>query len=174
MALDELVAAACKSDHAAHKKLLSLFSRAAAGKENGSPKEITTAALQCLKAAQTNLASHSSRPDWVLQNASLGQASLAALEAQAVGAARWQLLPLRYNFVKRLVTAGGHDAAWQEAHLLHNQLDSCDAPQTAEAANIAVGAVLMLLLCCLEAPGLASTKLKASLRAVLVFNHWLG
>ncbi|GAB4818181.1 hypothetical protein N2152v2_005227 [Parachlorella kessleri] len=173
MALDELVAAACKLDQTAHKKLLSLFGSAAAGKENGNPKEIKAAALQCLKAAQSHLASRNSAPDWVMQNASLGQASLAALEAQAVGAARWQLLPLRYNFVKRLVAAGGHEAAWQEAHVLHVQLDSCDPPQTAEAANIAVGAVLMLLLCCVEAPGLASTKLTASLRAVLGLNQWL-
>lgn len=167
---------------AAVKRLTQLLCRAAPGKENCSGEELRTAALQALKAAQARLGEAGADASVATQHAALGRAALAALEACPGAASAASLVPLHYNFVKRLVAARSYETAWAEATALHARLagngstagTAAAPPRTAEAANVAVGAVLMLLLCCVDSPALGGAKLLEALQAAQSLEPWLG
>ena len=181
--LEELVAAAlAKPEGPALQRLLHALG--SDGKENSGAggKAARAAALQCFKQAQARLAEAGASGSSAAAYATLASAALAALEAQSPAgtAAAAQLLPLRYNYVKRLVAARRYDAAWREAATLHAQLGAGasggggGAQRTPEAAAIAVGAVLMLLLCCVEGgPAADGPQLAPSVEAARALGPWL-
>ena len=147
--LAELAAAYAAGKPAATGPLVAALNKAAAGgKENGNGQR--NAALQCLKACQAALAPGAAA-DAVAAAAAVGRAALGALAATGPPAAAAQLAGWRYNFARRLVSCKAFADAHAEAALLFQALrDQPGGGGGGEAANLAVGTVLTLVLCCVE------------------------
>lgn len=166
---------------------------AAVGKENGGAggsgtKTIRAAALQAFKTVQQQLAAQKLGREERDALVELGRASLASLAAP--GGAAAHLTVLRYNFVRRLMGLQQYEAALEEGLLLHNQLCAEHSGGTQgsaarllppaggvqvppEAANLAVGTVLTLVLCCVEGQLLGSQALATVLQAARDLPAWL-
>lgn len=181
--LDTLIAAACKPDRApesqaALENLVEAFGDLQLGKENGSSnssKQFKASALQCFKGAQAILNKNSIEHELLLNYVSLGSSSLATVEALSAGNNKAQLLPLRYNFIKRLVVLKLYETAWDEASVLSGIIEDIRRPadKSSDTANIAIGAVLMMLLCWIEDGKLGDAKLELSLQVIPSLDSWL-
>lgn len=147
--LPELVAAWVADPRRPTAPMLAALHKAAAGgKENGG-KAARDAALQCFKACQAALAAPGATGDAVAAAAAVGRAALAALAATSPSSATAQLAGWRYNFARRLVACKDFGDAHAEAALLFAALR--DQPAGGgEAASLAVGTALTLVLCCVE------------------------
>ena len=127
-----------------------LRAAAGSGKENAGTagKQLRDVALQALKAAQQRLTEPGGGGG---EAAAVGHAALAVLAAASPAPPASQLVSWRYNFARRLVAAKAFADAHAEASLLFQQLSGDTAAGgTAEAANLAVGTALTLVLCCVE------------------------
>lgn len=143
---------AAGSDAPADQLVAALNKAAAggAGKENGPTKQLREAALQCFKACQQRLAQPGGGGA-AAAAAAVGRASLAVLAASSPASAAQQVAGWRYNLARRLVSCKAFGAAHAEATLLFQHLaERPPAAATAEEANLAVGTVLTLVLCCVE------------------------
>ena len=126
-----------------------------AGKENAGSKALKDAAVLALKAAQQRLAAPGAAAAAAAADAAVGGAALAALAA--AGTPPSQLAAWRYNLARRLVSAKAYVAARAEAWLLFQQLrdeepsGGGESKEAVEAASLAVGTALTLVLC-LEEP----------------------
>ena len=177
----ELTAALCRCSTASP----------AGGKENsravsaGRAKAVRAAATTVLKGVLEAL-STSSLPTDVADLIALGRASLSALDAHSTDAGAAQLPALRYNLLRRLVTLKAYGPGLQEALFLRVQLSavyggeggrvlppSAGSPPAQEAVNLAVGAALILLLCCAESGQPSCQSLGAVLQAARDLPAWL-
>lgn len=149
-----------------------------AGKENGGSKALRDVALTALKASQQRLAAPSDAAA-ATAAAAVGGAALAALAD--TGTPPSQLAAWRYNLARRLVSAKAYAAARTEAWLLFQQLrdeappsGSTKSKEAAEAASLAVGTALTLVLCWVEGGLLADPDaLEGALSAAEALPRWL-
>ncbi|PRW58029.1 Regulator of spindle pole body duplication [Chlorella sorokiniana] len=153
--------------------LAALKKAAAGGKENGA-KARRDAALQCFKACQAALGAPGAAGDAAAAAAAVGSAALAALAATSPPSAAAQLAGWRYNFARRLVACKAFGAAHAEAALLFAALR--DRPSAGgEAASLAVGTALTLVLCCVEGKLLDNAAAVAALvDAACALPRWLS
>lgn len=165
------------------KKLQAALAKAAATPSRDS-REAREAALKAFKAVQQRLCAPGLGGDAAEQLAGLGRAALAALAAGSSGSTTSQLAGWRYNFARRLVTVRAYASAHAEARELLRQLNeqaglprnaiTRGAAATTEAASMAVGAVLTLVLSCVEGRLLGDIKtVDAMLTAAGSLPGWL-
>ncbi|KAL4433955.1 hypothetical protein ABPG75_000396 [Micractinium tetrahymenae] len=162
LALAEVWAAS--DDSSSAKALQAALAKAASSRDS---REAREAGLKAFKAAQQRLSAAGLSVAAAEQLAALGQAALAALAAGGSGTPA-QLAGWRYNFARRLVSArayaSAHAVAWELLCQLNEQAveprkaGAGGAATSAETASMAVGAVLTMVLSCVEGRLLASAE----------------
>lgn len=152
--------------------LAALNKAAAGGKENGGRAQ-RDAAQQCFKACQAVLGAPGASSDAVAAAAAVGRAALAALAATSPPSAAAQLAGWRYNFARRLVACKAFAEAHGEAVLLFAALRDQHGGG-GEAASLAVGTALTLVLSCVEGKLLGDAAAVAGLvDAAHALPRWL-